>query len=1214
MPPMEVLQPNADEAWLIARFASGQKADFKGRGGPPAGRPAIRAELLRQLILGQLSGPTGQVVVSPVGLHVKAAAIRGPLQLADASGSHGENACPPLVFEECRFESDDPWPSPEDRVAEPSIDLRHARCSRVVLADCELAMLALDDAWIGGDLDLSGLNAGEATPARQCWVRARGAHVAGTITLSRARLQLEQKRGRQTGAVLDYACDLRGARVDGNVDGFDGLRIAGGLALPQKVTGDVRLEGAELSCTTAPRNCALMAQACEVDGIVLFRPEQGATHVRACEMLGQVDLYGMHIGGSLAFTGVRFAAPALEPSDALLKAYLLTVAGSVFMNGWSPKQGAKVVTEVSGNAAIDFSGAHIGADLFIEFKVAGDHLRFGARGLRVDAHFRLDGALGSYLLPAMRIGGNLEIIAAARLAPTVDVSDCQVAGNLWLEGAFAGVRAWGAQVGGQFGGPDYHAAAIVGQDLRVRGASYFKASSDVDLRSAEFCAQVRVSSIAKVPGINLQGADLVAQRNLVIEGPVRALQLSAARVGGNLDAARCSVNTAGLAGIRVEGATLLPQHVFGVVSLVGGRFEASVHLEQVRLHVRRRPSGETLPKLDFTDAHIDGDLKVDRLERVPITGIIEEVGEAPPWVDQLDATDPAPLPLPRRRLKVQRRRPSFYEGAELIELHVPASDASAPADVTDTDAHAFLMLADGRTVYLNGESPPIHRINGLEGGNKPLRLDTPEQVEDYLRFFCGYVWGELGAFVIVYSLEESEWLRYLERDSERFKDPPVPPRVRREGEAWGVDAVVLYADSLYSVHFSVPSSGTVEMTEDVKLASMQPQGVHYPKPNRRYRMAWPVAADDAAGAGPIVDHPRPEEVEAPAHGSLHQVIADPGGWSTASDSPTPDDVARIRDALTTTGKRHVDTDALLPVDIDLRGCRCGSLEDGHGQGWGEGLTVDLRDFEYDVLAEGTSGTQGAANKAFTGPAKRDVDVQIGASLGRSRNAWLERVMQGLEFSVTPYEQMVRALARRGDQDAARTVLERRLRRENDRRAWGPRWCIRVFVQLPFRFGLFSLCGLVATLLYWLLGIVMFDVANYGQLRLPPIGAAESKLVLLRLPLPIRPVLVVDSMPVTMNVVSTAAEDKLVTARVPASDGQVEEMRCGDQVEASLYALDIMLPLVDLHQQAKCGISSSDGWGPFAWRIFRALYALGGAYMTSMLLLTLSGVLRRSIER
>jgi hypothetical protein len=116
----------------------------------------------------------------------------------------------------------------------------------------------------------------------------------------------------------------------------------------------------------------------------------------------------------------------------------------------------------------------------------------------------------------------------------------------------------------------------------------------------------------------------------------------------------------------------------------------------------------------------------------------------------------------------------------------------------------------------------------------------------------------------------------------------------------------------------------------------------------------------------------------------------------------------------------------------------------------------------------------------------------------------------------------------------------------------------------------------------------------------------------------QPVLVVDAAPVSTLALTDNIEEKLnaPTARESvtlSSDGRfVKEIRCGGQIEPALYALDVFVPLLDLKQESKCTISAEHGVWP--WRVAKSVYAILGWIVTSALILTVSGIVRRQVER
>src|SRR5262249_55346436 len=72
---------------------------------------------------------------------------------------------------------------------------------------------------------------------------------------------------------------------------------------------------------------------------------------------------------------------------------------------------------------------------------------------------------------------------------------------------------------------------------------------------------------------------------------------------------------------------------------------------------------------------------------------------------------------------------------------------------------------------------------------------------------------------------------------------------------------------------------------------------------------------------------------------------------------------------------------------------------------------------------------------------------------------------------------------------------------------------------------------------------------------------------------------------------------------------IEEVACGNRINKYVYPLDVMLPLIDLGQESRCDISSTHT----ALGIAKGGYQILGWIVTSCLILTVSGVVRRRIE-
>ena len=94
-----------------------------------------------------------------------------------------------------------------------------------------------------------------------------------------------------------------------------------------------------------------------------------------------------------------------------------------------------------------------------------------------------------------------------------------------------------------------------------------------------------------------------------------------------------------------------------------------------------------------------------------------------------------------------------------------------------------------------------------------------------------------------------------------------------------------------------------------------------------------------------------------------------------------------------------------------------------------------------------------------------------------------------------------------------------------------------------------------------------------------------------------------------TVVGTVDGSERVVVDEPLSAADREEIECGDHINAVVYPLDVMIPLIDLRQESRCHFSIKNEW----LSATKGIYAIIGWIVTSGLILTLSGVVRRRIE-
>ena len=233
--------------------------------------------------------------------------------------------------------------------------------------------------------------------------------------------------------------------------------------------------------------------------------------------------------------------------------------------------------------------------------------------------------------------------------------------------------------------------------------------------------------------------------------------------------------------------------------------------------------------------------------------------------------------------------------------------------------------------------------------------------------------------------------------------------------------------------------------------------------------------------------------------------------------------------------------------LDASGARCAGLDDDAKTGWGlESTALDLEGFAYGRIA--------------------NVD-----DTRRTRLGWLRRMQR---FSPQPYTHLACAYALAGRREDARRVLLAQHDAQTARVNSGP--------------------------LTWALSSLFGAIAGYG---LAPLRLVRALALFLALGI--------------AGVFAMNAQGALVT---PA--GQA----CNGSVEPALYAIDVAMPVIDLGQTDACApgrtaraelpqgmlLGDSD-WraleGVALWRWAHALYAMLGAILAALAVLTFSGVMK-----
>ncbi len=137
----------------------------------------------------------------------------------------------------------------------------------------------------------------------------------------------------------------------------------------------------------------------------------------------------------------------------------------------------------------------------------------------------------------------------------------------------------------------------------------------------------------------------------------------------------------------------------------------------------------------------------------------------------------------------------------------------------------YYLTESGNLYRLNGTSPPIHEVN-----NKGFINVTEENVLEYLRFFCFFVRGEEGPFLISEDTSNPLLPDLDEPTRNAFSNVLRPASYEGKDEKgnFRCDAVVFYSNALFLANFSVQPTGMIEMLDDEPILPDIPVRVDQP--------------------------------------------------------------------------------------------------------------------------------------------------------------------------------------------------------------------------------------------------------------------------------------------------------------------------------------------------------------------------------------------------
>jgi hypothetical protein len=159
--------------------------------------------------------------------------------------------------------------------------------------------------------------------------------------------------------------------------------------------------------------------------------------------------------------------------------------------------------------------------------------------------------------------------------------------------------------------------------------------------------------------------------------------------------------------------------------------------------------------------------------------------------------------------KVEYRMLPFYDQVAMIRV----KDAAW----TPQNLYIYYLTDQGNLYWLNGTSPPIHEVNA----KAPVKI-TEDNVLEYLKFFCFFVRGEEGPFLIAEDINDPYIPKNIDDKTRSVIEGTIRPASyegKNEKDQWVCDAVVYYSNALFIANFAVQPGGMIEMLNDEPIAA-----------------------------------------------------------------------------------------------------------------------------------------------------------------------------------------------------------------------------------------------------------------------------------------------------------------------------------------------------------------------------------------------------------
>jgi len=189
------------------------------------------------------------------------------------------------------------------------------------------------------------------------------------------------------------------------------------------------------------------------------------------------------------------------------------------------------------------------------------------------------------------------------------------------------------------------------------------------------------------------------------------------------------------------------------------------------------------------------------------------------------------------------------------------------------------------------------------------------------------------------------------------------------------------------------------------------------------------------------------------------------------------------------------------------------------------------------------------------------------------------------------------------------------------------WIFQMIFRRGFRYGLSPDLALVSFLFCIIAGWISVHAARNGSFeavtnwQAQEVNGVLNDDIALVLDVEYEPTVAPEPALPALGKSVPASPDRARPPSATRREGQAihaQPSPCNLNVSSLLYALDVFIPLIDLDQESRCTVRDANPTAGhddyFWWRFAKAVYELLGWVVTSLVILTITGVLRRDLER